>query len=722
MTASNSPSDEPPAGAAGQGAEPGKTGRFEPGGRMRIRRVGAGALLLILMVLFQADMERSRENVFDVYQRISPREVERYWARIVEIDEASLDRYGPWPWPRFLLAELAQAIFDKGALAIGFDAVFPEPDLHGMARFFRIYPELPEETRNVLTALPDPDRVFARRVGRLPVVLGRSGVLDRRDAGPRDPATLPIEADFTGDPPPPRLLSYPAAIANIEALDAAAAGQGLLNGTPDSDGVVRSVPLLAMVAGRPTPALALELLRVAVDADGFALESRAERLAAVTLGDRRIPTEPDGRLRLHFSPPHSGRTVSAVSLLEGALPDDAFRGSVVLVGAAALGLEQVVSTPVAAESFGADVHAQTVETILGETWLQRPVWMEGLEWGLAVLLAAIAIAAFPLFSPVLALITTLTVLVLIFAASFSVFTTAGLLMDPVVPSAGAGFPALFVLGMMLVEADRRRRALRDSLMEARLRAARVSGELAAARDIQLGMLPSPEALRGLPPAVELAAHLESTRFVGGALYDAVLLDRARLFFMIGDVTGKGVPAALFMALSKALAKSAVLRDAGLLSAAVSAANHEMSRENPGDFFVAAIFGVLDLETGEAELCNAGHEDPIRLGAGGGAERLAMEGGPPLCAVDDYPYPVESFRLAPGDMLVLATDGASEAQDPAGAFFGSARLVEVLSALPRPVSAQIAVHSVTEAVHAFHAGGEPSDDLTVLALRYLGPEG
>ena len=171
-----------PAGGARQSG----VGRFDAGGRRRIRLVGMSALLLSLIVLIQVGIERPRDGVFDLYQRLMPRPVDRLWARIVEIDEASLHKYGPWPWPRFHMADLAQAIFDKGALAIGFDIVFPERDRYGAEHLLEIYPDMPEDLRAELMALPDPDRAFARTIGRLPVVLARSGVADSADAGPRD--------------------------------------------------------------------------------------------------------------------------------------------------------------------------------------------------------------------------------------------------------------------------------------------------------------------------------------------------------------------------------------------------------------------------------------------------------------------------------------------------------------------------------------------------------
>lgn len=694
---------------------------LEPLGLRRIRIVGLIGLLLTFLLLAVTGTERVREGLFDVYQRLMPHESDRIYTRIVEIDEASLDAYGPWPWPRFLLADLALEISRKGALAIGFDIIFPEPDRYGAARFLESYGAVPEQLESSLLSLPDPDRVFARTISRLPVVLGRSGVFDQGYAGINDPSRLYVEADFLGDPLPEHVLSFPAVVANVDVLDQHAAGQGIINATPDRNGIIRRVPLLAKIGEQATPALSLELLRVAAGSVSYALESGQSGLAAITLSDRRIPTEPDGRLRLHFSPPLASRIVSAKAVLDGSVLDNVFAGTIVIVGASALGLEDIVSTPVAAESLGADVHAQTIDTIIDGSWLLRPFFMEGVEWIVAIVFGLAAVIFFPRMSPRQALICALGMGILVAGASVLSFAEFSLLFDPTVPLLGGGIPALLTLSMMHLEADKRRRALRLALIDERLAAAQVSAELEVARDIQIRMLPNPDSLKALSPAVDLAVNLETARVVGGDLYDAFLLDDSRMFFMIGDVAGKGVPAALFMALSKALTKGAVLRRTDGLATVIRAVNEEISRENPGDFFVSAVLGILHLGSGEVELFNAGHMDPSLISKEGACRRVKMEGGPPLCVIPDYEYPSEPIRMEPGDALVLATDGVTEAANAEGVLFGSKRLEELLGRVETPRTAARIIESVMAAVRAYRQDTEPSDDLTILVVRYLGPD-
>ena len=144
------------------------------------------------------------------------------------------------------------------------------------------------------------------------------------------------------------------------------------------------------------------------------------------------------------------------------------------------------------------------------------------------------------------------------------------------------------------------------------------------------------------------------REVGGDLYDFFRLDERRLFFLVGDVAGKGLSASIFMAVSKALYKSATLRapDADI-GALMSAANAEVSRDNPEMLFVTAFAGILDLDTGELDYCNAGHENPYLIHPADATVRRIEDGdGPPLCAMSDFDYRGARYAMRPGELLCV----------------------------------------------------------------------
>jgi serine phosphatase RsbU (regulator of sigma subunit) len=250
---------------------------------------------------------------------------------------------------------------------------------------------------------------------------------------------------------------------------------------------------------------------------------------------------------------------------------------------------------------------------------------------------------------------------------------------------------------------------------------RMVGELQAAREIQLGMLPTPGAIAGLPANVEFHALLEPAAEVGGDLYDAFMLDEQSLFFLVGDVSGKGVPAALFMALSKTLCKSAALREQVPLDTLMRRVNAEISRDNPAMLFVTALVGILNVCTGDIALCRAGHDAPFLLRAGEPPCTLDAVGGPPLCVCEDFPYTVERVQLQSGDLLLLITDGVTEAQDLTGHLYGRAQALTYLAKLePEHCSAAATCQGLYADVRRFTTGAPPSDDITILALRFTAP--
>ena len=216
--------------------------------RRRHSRVWPLWALFVLLGLVASLLtgEQARRTIFDAWQRLSPRHVEAANVRVVLIDGKSLAAVGPWPWSRYYLARLTEDIARQDAKVIGFDVLFPEPDRLTPARFAELYPELDAATAGKVSALPSMDQVFGQVIGASPVVLARAGASD----GIRDGASVVVDAKLTG-PMPARIDHWPAALTAIPELEDVALGHGLVNGQPDSDGVIRAVPLVMDVAGKP---------------------------------------------------------------------------------------------------------------------------------------------------------------------------------------------------------------------------------------------------------------------------------------------------------------------------------------------------------------------------------------------------------------------------------------------------------------------------------------
>ena len=298
-------------------------------------------------------------------------------------------------------------------------------------------------------------------------------------------------------------------------------------------------------------------------------------------------------------------------------------------------------------------------------------------------------------------------LVAFFVAGLWAFSR-GVLLDAAWPAVGLTLAFAVLLAATLSEADRQRRELREA-------AARAAGELEAARRIQMGLLPD-TAVFDAEPHFALRALVQPARSVGGDFYDCFKVDERRLFFVVADVSGKGMPAALFMALCKATIKASVMSSGAEPAAALRRAAQEIARDNPETFFVTVFAAALELDTGELAYCNAGHEPPYVRGASG-LRRLPTAPRPPVGVPGAYSFTTQSVRLAPGDVLCALTDGVTEAMNERGELYGHERLERLLAALP-PGAAPPEINSaVIEDVKRFVGEAPASDDLTLLALRW-----
>ncbi len=685
----------------------------------RVRMTGVAILVAFAIVLAMGWTARLplQTEWFDAYQVISPRRVDASPVTIVEIDDGSLATLGRWPWPRTRLAQLIHTISGAGPAAIGVDIVMPEPDpLSPDTLLPRIDADAALSDR--LGELPSTDKELASALATAPTVL--------ITAGSPGPSVNPLrvapfvvrDAHASAESAAravSRLIAFPGAMASLPLLEDAASGWGFVS-ADDPRGVLRRVPLVANVNGTLAPALAVEMWRVALRVPALRLATAGGEVKGVTVGNRFFPTESDGAARIWFSHHDPGRFVSALDVLEGRVDPGRFAHRFVLISVTAAALGDYLWTPVGEKMAGSEIHAQLLENMYDGTLLQRPSWAPLAEAAGFLVLGGLLVWAVPRWPMRYTSLLALGCVVVALAVGLGVFKGERLLFDAATPVAGLLLLSGALLALTLADATRNRKALEQVLQRQREEAARVAGELQAAQRIQREMLPLPERLRD--PRVEIAASMEPAQEVGGDLYDFYMLDDHRLFFMLGDVSGKGLSAAMFMAVSKALYRSAALRsldvDVGTL---MSAANREVARDNPSSLFVTVFAGVLDLASGELDYCSAGQESPYLIRpATRDLQRLAGGGGPPLCAVDDYAYASAQASLASGDVLCIVSDGVTEAQNAAQELYGSERAAPVLAAAD---SAREAVELLRADVRAFAGDADPADDMTVLALCWRG---
>jgi len=264
----------------------------------------------------------------------------------------------------------------------------------------------------------------------------------------------------------------------------------------------------------------------------------------------------------------------------------------------------------------------------------------------------------------------------------------------------ASAAALRVRNIALVEQAAERRAL--------------DRELALAREIQMGMLRHRLLER---PEVAIAARQLPARLVGGDFYE-FQADATRLWFIVGDVSGKGMAAALMMAMAQTLFR-AIATPGRPIEEVMAHLNRELGRDNERAMFVTALAGCLDVRTGALRLVNAGHNLPYRLRRDASLEVVRAANGVALGVVEDTTFPVTECALDPGDAFVVYTDGVCDAVNPAGAAFGTAGLEQRLRAAGS-LGAEAIVSGVFEAVERFAGDASQEDDITVAVIRYAGP--
>ena len=242
----------------------------------------------------------------------------------------------------------------------------------------------------------------------------------------------------------------------------------------------------------------------------------------------------------------------------------------------------------------------------------------------------------------------------------------------------------------------------------------IKGDLAVAREIQQAILP-----RIFPPfpenahQLDIAASMNAAKDVGGDFYDFFRIDQDHIGFVIADVSGKGVPAAIFMAVSRTLIRATGIRGAGAAEC-ITYSNSLLAKEAVNSMFVTVFYGIYNIQTGEITYANAGHNPPYLRKANGSIEELPLSKDIVAGAIDEYQYTEEKLKLEHGDMLVLYTDGVTEATDVEYREYGEERMKTLLRQHPQ-AGCQEVIDLVKTDVKAFAGEAEQSDDITLLTL-------
>jgi serine phosphatase RsbU (regulator of sigma subunit) len=587
-------------------------------------------------------------------------------------------------WTREI-GQVLTAIIDGGAEVVGFDVVFPTSIEQS---------EVPFGDDTLGARLRGFDRDYLRALA-----LGaRAGKVVLGQVQHQDNPVLP------------------------SAGQRAAVGFGTnirpLNLYNDPDEVIRRVPLAFTVDDERVPAMAVEL---AARAGGQPVSAAAKGLVPDTFtlnfagGADDIPT-------------FSFVDLHACVDKDTAFFRRQFEGKVVLVGTV-LDVEDrkitskrfatapeganaarcALPMPAGGQRFARDsiagvyIHATAVNNLLdGATVTELDRTTTGIA---SFVLAGLAVAAALLLGPAGAGLAFLGIALVWSAGATLAFR--GALALPLLEALLSALAAFVVtIGYRLVVADRNM-----AVQRAQKRAH--EAEMASAAAIQRAMLPATGSSGLAEGEFDIFPYMMPAREVGGDLYDIVALDAGRIMISIGDVCGKGIPASLFMAITQTVLRL-VVRFGEDLQAEIEAANKLLVANNTEDMFTTLFCGVLDVRSGTLTYCNCGHNPPLFLRRGESAFESLRNCGPPLGVAEHIHYVPRSIVLAPGDTLLLYTDGVTEAEDSKSAMFGSKRLEQaILEARGAP--ARRVVEHVIKRVAQFAKGVPQSDDITCVGV-------
>ncbi len=675
----------------------------------------AGLAVLAVMILIQswaavADRGILREGWWDLLQQTFPRARDSMPAVVVAIDTTAMAEVGAWPWQRNKIAGLIEQITDAGALAIGIDILFLDPDGKSPVVYAEQFRDLDPRLADAISAYGDSDAALADALRFGNAVLPAVGV---EEAPTRDGNSLkhssPIVFEDGVDANLIRKFAYGTGM--IDSLQPFAVGYGAISLPQNNELVVRDVYAVQMISDRPYAMLGPETLRVGTEAFETRIAPAGSGLAA-RLGEYDMLFERDGRFWIHFGRVDPARYISASDLLHPEVDNSVLDGKLVFLAATQVGTVDERRTPLGETVYGVEMHLQMVEQIVDGRFLRRPVQLFWLESALMIAASLFVILMMPLARPQRSVALVVIGVVLTLGVAVALFF-AGLLIDPATPLLETMAVTATVLAATLIERDRDRLNARIDLAAERADRAQLQGELSAAARIQQSLLP-PDTFRR--NRVDLACHIEPARTVGGDFYDHFMIDDQRLFFLIADVSGKGADASQFMVLSKSLWKSVALRSEGDLGTIQVSANREITRENAETMFVTALCGLIDLERMQLSYSCAGHDAPILFAAGKAPRQLAPRSGPPIGLLDSAEFPVGVVDLQPGDRLCIFTDGVSEAMNVHRERFGIRHLHEVLANAPEDATSPELVRHIVSHVRRFTQGAEQSDDLTLMVVR------
>ena len=660
-------------------------------------------LLLISLKIINPPFIKSVSYLsFDLYQKVFVKKKDSDVV-IIDIDEKSLGKFGQFPWNRTVFAKILDQLNTSDPKAIGFDIFFTEKDKQSPEEIIKSYGLIPSDVAE-LQNLKSPDDLFAEKLKEsksIIAVLG-SNVPSHTNYDRKAKARFLSK----GGDPFEFTYSYPFSIGSLEVLENNVKGLGSISFLDQLDGIIRSLPLIVQLNKKLYPTIGLEMVRVGEKQKNIYVELNEVGINRISARPHKIESDPNGIIWIKYKKSQKKQYISASDVYEGNFDKSFFQNKYVLIGASAQGLFDLVKTPLGITIPGVEVHANVIENILDKSYLVRNPNTYIFELLFSIIVALVTFILSQKIKPRHSLSIFFGNILAIIIIGFSVYKFKSQLVDISYPLFIV--TVTFLTGLYFRFIEENKLALENLQKEAKLLKER---ELAAG--VQKSLFPDISKFENF-----IFARNVPARDVSGDYFDVVRSTPEEYFFTLADVSGKGIKAGMYMAKASSIFRT-LTNLKYPIEKVVFGVNNELVEAKFKGMFVTAVFGKLNIKTGEMVFINAGHESILTFDQNKNYEYIKSE-MPPIGIVKYFSESmVKSNTINMKDKtFVVYTDGVTEGYLQNGEELGSEGVQNIINNISE-VTPKAIVESIEKKLNW---GAEKlRDDITCMAINIKNTE-
>jgi len=655
-------------------------------------------VLLILIKIINPSFIKSISYLsFDLYQKVFAEKKDSDVV-IIDIDENSLGKFGQFPWNRKVFADILDKINESNPKAIGFDIFFTEKDKQSPDEIIKSYGLVPSDIAE-LQKLKSPDEIFSEKLKQSKSIIAVLG------------SNVPSHSNYDrkakarflskGGDPKKFTYQYPYSIGSLEVLEKDVKGLGSISFLDQLDGIIRSLPLVVQFDKKIYPTMGLEMVRVGSKQKNIYVELNEVGIQRISARPYKINSDPNGIIWIKYKKSDKNQYISAGDVYDGKFQSDFFTDKYVLIGASAQGLFDLVKTPLGITIPGVEVHANVIENILDQSYLIRNPNTYIFELLFSIIVALITFILSQRVKPKLSLSIFFGNILAIIVIGFYIYKFRSELVDMSYPIFIV--TVTFLTGLYFRFIEENKIALDNLQKEAKLLKER---ELAAG--VQKSLFPDISKFENFIFAKNVPA-----RDVSGDYFDVVRSTPEEYFFTLADVSGKGVKAGMYMAKASSIFRT-LTNLKFPLEKVVFGVNNELVEAKFKGMFVTAVFGKLNIKTGELVFINAGHESILTFDQNKNYEYIKSE-MPPIGIVKYFTESmVKSNTMNLKDKtFVVYTDGVTEGYLKNGEELGAEGVQKIIDNMTKMTPKNI-VESIEKELNW---GAEKlRDDITCMAIN------